>query len=101
MDQLRPDVVVRVRLYRTEDGGRKNVITVGRFGCPFFYDGEAFDCRILLDQVGVSLAPGETADVPIKFLRPDLVKPRLRAGARFKLWEGGDFAEGEVLEVVT
>ena len=100
MDQLKADVVARVRLYRTEEGGRGNVITAGQFGCPFFYDGEAFDCRILLNQVGVTLAPGATAVVPIKFLRPDLVKPRLRTGARFKLWEGKDFADGEVLEVV-
>ena len=100
MNQLKPDVIARVHLFRTEEGGRGNTITAQHFGCPFRYDGEAFDCRILLDQVGVSLAPGATADVPIKFLRPDLIKPRLQAGARFKLWEGKDFADGEVLEVL-
>jgi hypothetical protein len=101
MDQLKPDLVARVHLYRTEEGGRGNTITGGRFGCPLVYDGEAFDCRILLGQGGASLAPGQTADVFIKFLRPDLIKPRLQAGSRFKLWEGKDFADGEVLEVVS
>lgn len=100
MNQLRPDVIVRVYLYRTEEGGRGNTITSGQFGCPFFYDGEAFDCRILLDQVGLALEPGHAAEVPIKFLRPDLIKPRLQIGAQFKLWEGKNFADGEVLEVV-
>lgn len=41
--------------------------------------------------------PAKTAEVPIKFLMPDLIKPRLQAGARFTLWEGKDFADGEVL----
>jgi len=100
VNQLKPDVLARVHLYRTEEGGRGNSITIGRFGCPFFYNGEAFDCRILLDQVGITLSPGDTAEVPIKFLRPDLVKQRLQAGAKFKLWEGKDFADGEVLEIV-
>jgi hypothetical protein len=53
-----------------------------------------------LDYVGVSLSPGIVADVPIAFLNPSLVKPRLQKGDRFTLWEAGDFAEGEVLEVI-
>ena len=39
-----------------------------------------------------------TAEVAIKFLNPGMVKPRLSVGARFKLWEAGDFADGEILE---
>jgi len=101
MHHLKPDVVARIHLYRTEDGGRGNTIIGARFGCPFVYDDEAFDCRILLDQFGTSLAPGQTAQVAIKFLNPEFVKPRLQIGSRFKLWEGKAFADGEVLEIVS
>jgi hypothetical protein len=96
MDRVKADIIARVHLYRTEAGGRSKALPAAPFGCPFFYEGEGFDCRLLLDQV---LAPGTTAEVPIKFLNPGMVKPRLSVGARFKLWEAGDFADGEVLEV--
>lgn len=53
-----------------------------------------------MERVGRSVAPGETVDVPIKFLNPALIKPRLRTGDQFRLWEAGFFAEGEVLQVL-
>jgi hypothetical protein len=101
MDNLKPDIIARIHLYPTDQGGRQKVIPPSRFGCPFFFAGQGFDCRLLLDQVGVSLAPGTTAEVPIKFLYPELVKTKLTPGSRFKLWEAGDFADGEVLEIIT
>lgn len=97
---LQPDIVARVSLYPADKGGRQKPIPPIRFGCPFFFEGEGFDCRLLLDQAGVSLEPGDTVEVPIKFVHPELVKPRLQSGARFTLWEAGDFADGEVLKVV-
>ncbi|GHU24562.1 hypothetical protein AGMMS50243_27830 [Betaproteobacteria bacterium] len=42
---------------------------------------------------------GETADIPIKFLYLDLVKDKLKSGAKFSLWEMRDFAEGTILHV--
>jgi hypothetical protein len=98
---IEPDIIARVSVYAANHGGRQSTIPPVQFGCPFFFEGEGFDCRLLLDQVGVSLSPGSTADVPIKFVCPELVKPRLHRGARFKLWESGDFAEGEVLEILS
>jgi hypothetical protein len=100
MPDLKPDITARISLYSTKNGGRAKAIPAARFGCPFVYDGEAFDCRLLLEQTHTALAPGDCADVLIKFLNPDLVKPRLTPGAKFKLWEGGDFADGEVLTIV-
>lgn len=100
MPDLKPDITARISLYATESGGRTKVIPPGRFGCPFVYEGEAFDCRLLIEQTHMALAPGDSAEVQIKFLSPDLVKPRLAPGAKFNLWEGGNFADGEVLTVV-
>lgn len=97
---LTPDIIARVNLADEKSGGRTNTIPAETFGCPFVFEGEAFDCRLLLDQAGIALAAGISATVPIKFLYPELIKPRLRPGSHFKLWEFRDFAEGEVLEVV-
>ena len=35
-----------------------------------------------------------------KFLFPEHIKPRLKEGDTFTLWDLGTFAEGEILEVV-
>lgn len=100
--QLTPDIRVRVRLRTAEEGGRrKGEIPPVQFRCPFVFEGEMFDCRLLLDQVGTTLQPGASYEqIPVKFLFPDLVKPRLHPGASFKLWDGRDIADGEVTEVV-
>jgi hypothetical protein len=41
-----------------------------------------------------------SATVPITLLSPALVKPRLRIGSRFKLWELGEIADGVVEKVI-
>jgi hypothetical protein len=99
---LAPDIRVRVRLRTHEEGGRqKGEIPPVQFRCSFVFEGEMFDCRLLLDQVGTTLQLGARHEgIPVKFLFPDLVKPRLHPTARFKLWDGRDIAEGEVTEVV-
>ncbi|MCK4997903.1 MAG: hypothetical protein KAS23_00155 [Anaerohalosphaera sp.] len=43
---------------------------------------------------------GEWVTVPVKFLSPDLIKPRLKVGDKFKLWEGKFIADGEVLNII-
>ncbi len=39
--------------------------------------------------------------VPVRFLAPELVREKLEAGVRFRLWEGKFIAEGTVLRVLT
>ena len=99
---LTPDILVRVRLRTAQEGGRqKGEIPPLQFRCPFVFEGEMFDCRLLLDQVQTTLQPGATYEqIPVKFLFPDLVKPRLRSGASFKLWDGQDIADGEVTDIM-
>ena len=94
-----PDITARIRMYSPGENGRKEPLPAKAFGCPFFHKGEGFDCRLLLDQTGTVLVPGGSYTVKIKFLYPDLIKPRLRSGEQFKLWDTKDFADGEVLEV--
>jgi hypothetical protein len=100
---LRPDAVIEVRLKTTDEGGRQGAIVVpegfsmGRYCCPLFVDGEAFDCCFL--SFGKSLLLGETYQVPIKFLCPELVLPKLVEGKSITLWEGKDIGIGQVVLV--
>jgi hypothetical protein len=94
-----PDIIATVRFYATEASGRKGPTPPNMFGCPLEFEGEKFDCRLLLNAVG-SLAPGATAKVPVAFLYPELIKPRLKVGSRFTLWEMRTIAEGVVEEIL-
>ena len=95
----RPDIIATVRFYSTEAGGRKGPTPPNMFGCPLEFEGEMFDCRLVLNEAG-SLAPGATAEVPIAFLYPELIKQRLRVGSQFTLWDGRTVADGVVEEIV-
>lgn len=93
--QLIPDLIARIHLFPTLEGGRQGPTPSDKFGCPLEFNGEYFDCLLLLGETG-SLWPGQEAVVPIKFLNPDLVKHLLKQGDKFYLWEGKRIAEGEV-----
>ena len=95
----KPDIIASLRFYTTAEGGRTGPTPPDKLGCPLEFQGEFFDCRVLLDDTG-PLKPGAKATVPILFLRPDLIKDRLQIGSRFTLWEMGTIAEGVVQEIV-
>jgi hypothetical protein len=86
------------QFYPTEKGGRKEPTPPGILRCPLEFDGEMFDCGLFLDEG--PLAPGASATVPIKFLFPELIKPRLKVGSRFKLWEMRTIADGVVEQIL-
>lgn len=94
---IRPDVIVNLRLY--SEGGRQSATPSDYLGCIFEYEGENFECRLLLEDVG-PLLPGGQALVPIKFLRPDLIKERLRVGNHFRLREARIIAEGVIESIL-
>ena len=99
--RLLPDAIVRVRFLTTVEGGPATPIPPGvMFGCPFVFEGEYFDCRLLLQDQTASISPGAAVEVALKFLWPELVKPRLRPGAPCSLWEGKIIAEGIVARMV-
>ncbi len=94
-----PDIIAEIHFLPTESGGRKQPTPSGRFGCPFLFEGEYFDCVMFLDDIG-SIAPGSTVTLPIWFLSPSLIKPRLNLGSAFDLWELRVIANGTVLEIL-
>lgn len=97
---MKPDALIKVRFKTTAEGGRQGPIVIGEkpYGCPLFVEGEAFDCRLLVN--GQTLQLGESYELPVKFLNPDLVVSKLSPGKPVKLWEGKDIATGEVVRLV-
>ena len=75
MKMIAPDIIARLTLYPAEQGGRKSATPSNYLACIFEFEGEYFECRLFLDDVG-PLLPGAQATVPIKFLSPELVKER-------------------------
>ncbi len=97
---LTPDIIANIKFYSTENGGRKSAISTNFYGCIFSLEDSKHDCRLLLENIG-AVAPGENKkSVPIKFLCADLVIPKIKAGSKFYLWEGGNIAEGVVEMII-
>jgi len=75
MGMVSADITAHVWFYPTAHGGRHGSTPNDKFGCLFELEGDYFDCRLLLTEIG-ALSPGQHAEVPIKFLHFDLVKGR-------------------------
>jgi hypothetical protein len=88
------DVQAVICLYDTEAGGRIGPTPVDYFGCLFEVNGELFDCRI--DTDATPLNPGESRNVGIRFLNPQLVLPQLVEGTSFRLREIRYIGEGSI-----
>ena len=99
MTRRKPDIIAEVYFLPTELGGRKESTPSNSFGCPLLFEGELFDCVTSLDDVG-SISPDSTVTLPIWFLSPSLIKPRLSVGSDFGLWEIGVIANGTVIEIL-
>lgn len=95
---LAGDVIGRVRLLSSEEGGRKGPTPPDKLVCVFITAKSAFDCQLILGDVG-ALSPGQSADVPIKFLDPDVALEAIRIGTQFELWEGRVIGEGRVVQM--
>jgi hypothetical protein len=94
-----PDAIVDIELLSPHDGGRHTSIAADSYGCPIRFEDEYFDCRMDMSGVG-ALSPGGSARVPVKFLNPHLIVPRLQPGSKFTLWEGKTIGQGKVVAVL-
>ena len=97
---MQPDAIIKVRFKTTAEGGRHgNVVIANKpYACVMFIDAEAFDCRFLINNQTLEL--GETYELPVKFLNPDLALPMLSLGKPMRIWEGKDIATGELVRLV-
>lgn len=96
---IKPNIIAKIYLYPTDEGGRENSTPSNYIGFPFEFEGSYYDCRLLLDDVG-SISPGETAEVPIIFLYSELIVHKLKIGSKFRLWERGFKGDGVVLNIL-
>lgn len=97
---LRPEMTADVYFKRTDEGGKAKAIR-GEFRTILEHRGKNFDCRFSAEEVGGLISPGERHTLSIQFLSPDLALAGLSPGSRFDLWEGGKYAVGTVLEILT
>jgi hypothetical protein len=103
---MKAQLLARITLYPPTDGGRSTATPPKTFSCPLFFENlsgleaHGYDCRMDLSGIG-PLVPGSMKeDVPLAFLSAGEVLPHMRPGVRFKLWEGRNIGEGEVLAVL-
>lgn len=94
-----PDLIADVRMYATEDGGRKTPAVAG-WGCP---------CMVSLAQPLVGwdalpligdqpLRPSESRRLGFVFLTGDEGASVMRDAGRFFLWEGRAIGEARVVD---
>jgi translation elongation factor EF-Tu-like GTPase len=93
------DIVADVRFFSTEEGGRESPIPQQRYGCIFTYQNENFSCFPMIPN-NVQVCPGDKVTLEIKFLYPNLIKPKLKVGDKFTLRESRVIAEGKVRESI-
>jgi hypothetical protein len=93
---MKPEIILEVSFKTPEEGGRKNPVVGPQYGCPILIDGEYFDCRMLLDTTQLIL--GKIYRLPVQFLSPHLVLPKLSIGKVVGLWEGKIIGSGKVIQ---
>jgi translation elongation factor EF-Tu-like GTPase len=82
-----PQIIVKLNLYKFSEGGRSVPILPPKFACTVNIDNQFHDIRIYIDKQN-PIKPGDEVNIPMQFLYPDLVIPKLSKGKKFFLTEG-------------
>ena len=99
MTRAEPDAIVEVRFLTTAEGGRMKPVLGTDFRTVFEIDGENHSgCFIAPDPLVMEL--GCTYEVPVFFLYPEHVLPKLAVGKAFTVWEGRTIASGKIVRVL-
>lgn len=93
-----PDVIAKIRLLPTSEGGRTGATPEDRFNCIMTIGEKNFDVRLDLHRTG-ALRPGQEAIVPVSFYDPEFAKNFIQAGQGFKLREARVIGDGFIEEV--
>ena len=104
--KILPEALIKVRFLLPKEGGRQNNIKIDwpsgqqtGFGCPMRIDGCLHDFRTIISGSETYIL-GETYDLYVKFLCPELALPKLRKGMEIELWAGKTIARGHVMEII-
>lgn len=65
------------------------------YSCPLAVGGENFDCRLYYPD---RVLRGETYDLPVRFLSPEMALEKMRPGSAIQLLEGRVVADGVVVD---
>jgi len=95
---MTPDIIVTVRFFLPEEGGRKTPIRGEFYSCPLFLGKEGFDCRLILNNRWIYL--GISYEIPLKFLCWENVSKKIKYGDEFYLREGRDVAKGNIIKII-
>jgi hypothetical protein len=94
---MTPDAIISVRFKTNIEGGRRGnvVLTTQPYGCPIVVDEEMFESRFIITNMVLEL--GKTYELPVKFINPDIVLPKLSIGKTIMFWEGKIIATGKII----
>jgi len=96
---IKPDVLLDIKFYTTDAGGRTLPTASNFYGCVFEFQGKNHDGRLLLENIG-SIYPGDSKkSVPLKFLDPDSILKDLTVGSILKIREGRYIGEAVVAQI--
>jgi len=98
MIKIQPEALVQVRMLPSARGGRDGPTPANEYGCIMVIDGINLDVRLRVDRAG-PLRPGETVDVEVNFLNPDLARRYLKVGKTFRLRETTVIGDGEIIKI--
>jgi hypothetical protein len=93
------DAILHVRFLTTAENGRDKPIVSDKYGCPVMIDERGYDCRFVLSEIK-RFELGNSYDIAVKFMCPDIAKADLYEGADISLWEGKTIAKGKVIKIV-
>lgn len=92
---MRRDATIVLRLLATTEGGRKSPIPKGVFRGVVTFDGLL--SHDITTRLHKELRPGESREVDIAFLRPELVASTIGLRSPIALVEGHPIGHGHVL----
>jgi hypothetical protein len=93
---MRPDILATITLY---EKGRRGPTPATELHCMMIINEHTFDVRLYFDRTG-ALSPGQTAEVPVRFLCPEDAARYVAVGETFVLRELHPIGEGVVKEVL-
>ena len=91
------DITIRLKLLTTERGGRAEALPGGEYRGILSARGQHFSFRCEVPAAGMAL--GDTVEMAVEFLFPDLALPFFKLNDEFNLWESGTVGYGRVLKV--
>jgi len=95
---MNPDVIIDVRFFLPEEGGRETAVREIYYACSLFIEEEGFDCRLILNEKWIYL--GLNYEIPVKFLLWENALKKIKIGSNFYLREGRSIAKGRVVEII-